>query len=64
MLPPLDLTLAPYTGWTRAHWTHLLTRITYGYVLAAEKQGTMARALYPDEWRRERAIVEECSLVR
>lgn len=51
MFPLLDLTLSPYTGWTRAHWEHLLARVTYGYVLAAEKQGTYARALYPDDRR-------------
>ncbi|MCC7160950.1 MAG: DUF2264 domain-containing protein [Anaerolineae bacterium] len=51
MLPPLDLALSPYTGWTRAHWEHVLARLTYGYVLAAEKQGTYARALYPDDRR-------------
>src|SRR5689334_14643710 len=51
MEPSLDFTLAPFTGWTRGHWEYLLARITYGYVLAAEKQGTMARALYPDDRR-------------
>lgn len=49
--PSLDFTLAPLTGWTRAHWEHVLARLTFGYVLAAEKQGCMARALYPDDRR-------------
>ncbi len=48
-LPPLDDTLSPYTGWTRAHWEAVLARLTYGYVLAAERQGSMARALFPDD---------------
>lgn len=51
MFPPLNPTLSPYTGWTRDHWVYLLARITYGYVLAADKQGTMARALYADDRR-------------
>lgn len=51
MFPPLDLILSPFTGWTRVHWEHVLARVTYGYVLAAEKQGTYARALYPDDRR-------------
>lgn len=51
MQPAFNHTLSPYTGWTRAHWEHLLARVTYGYVVAAEKQGTYARALYPDDRR-------------
>ena len=48
---PLDLTHSPFTGWTRAHWEAILARLTYGYALAAEKQGSYARALYPDDRR-------------
>jgi hypothetical protein len=48
-LPPLDFELSPFTGWTRDHWAHLLARLTYGYVLAAERQGTPARALFPGD---------------
>ncbi len=46
-----DFQLSPYTGWTRAHWERLLARLTYGYVLAAERQGSYARALYRDDRR-------------
>lgn len=49
--PPLDFTLSPYTGWTYAHWEHLLARATYGYVRAAEKRDSYARALFPDDRR-------------
>lgn len=48
---PLDFTRSPYTGWTRDHWSKLFARVTYGYVLAAERQGSMARALYPHDYR-------------
>jgi hypothetical protein len=48
---PFDFQRSPYTGWTRAHWEHIFARVTYGYVRAAEKQGTMARALYPHDYR-------------
>ena len=48
-LPPLNYTLSPYTGWTRKHWEVVLARLTYGYVLAAERQGSPARALFPDD---------------
>lgn len=48
---PFDFSLSPYTGWTRAHWEHLLARVTYGYVRAAENYGSYARALYPDDRR-------------
>jgi len=51
IFPPFDYTLSPYTGWTRAHWEAIFARMTYGYVLAAEKNGSMARALYPDDRR-------------
>jgi hypothetical protein len=47
----LDHTLSPYTGWTRAHWERILARLTYGYVHATDKQGSLARALYPDDRR-------------
>lgn len=46
-----DFTLSPYTGWTREHWKNILAELTYGYVLAAEKQGSYARALYGDDRR-------------
>lgn len=48
---PLNFELSPYTGWTREHWEHILARLTYGYVLAAEKNGSYARALYRDDRR-------------
>jgi hypothetical protein len=48
---PLDLERSPYTGWTRAHWQSILARVTYGYVRAADKQGSYARVLYPDDRR-------------
>src|SRR6187399_2454280 len=47
--PDFDYKLSPYTGWTRAHWKHMLARATFGYVLAAEKNGSPARALFPDD---------------
>ncbi len=50
-LPPLDHTLAPYTGWTRAHWVAVLARLTHGFVLAAERTSSPARALYRDDRR-------------
>src|SRR6185295_824366 len=50
-LPPLNFDRSPFTGWTRAHWEAIFARMTYGYVLAAEKYGSMARALYPDDRR-------------
>jgi len=46
-----DFQLSPFTGWTRAHWEHMLARATYGYVRAAEKNDSMARALYPNDRR-------------
>jgi hypothetical protein len=49
--PPLNHELSPYTGWTREHWEAIFARMTYGYVLAAERNGSMARALYPDDRR-------------
>lgn len=48
-LPALDYARSPYTGWTRAHWEAVLARLTYGFTLAAERQGSAARALFPDD---------------
>jgi len=48
-LPAFDYDLSPYTGWTRDHWEAVLARLTYGYVLAAERQGSPARALFPGD---------------
>lgn len=47
--PAPDFKKSPYTGWTRAHWEHMLARATYGYVLAGERNGSPARALFPDD---------------
>ncbi len=49
--PAFDHTLSPRTGWTRAHWVALLARMTDGYARAAERSGSAARALYPDDRR-------------
>ncbi|HUE98512.1 MAG TPA: DUF2264 domain-containing protein [Anaerolineales bacterium] len=49
--PDLDFDLSPYTGWTRAHWEHILARMTYGYTRIAEQSGSPARVLYPDDRR-------------
>ncbi len=49
--PPLDRTLSPYTGWTRAHWVALLGRLTHGFALAADRAGSPARVLYRDDRR-------------
>src|SRR5687767_13737386 len=49
--PALDYERSPFTGWTRAHWEAVFTRLTYGYVLASERSGSPARALYPDDRR-------------
>jgi hypothetical protein len=49
--PPLDFEHSRYTGWTRAHWTALLARLTAGYARAAARSGSPARALYPDDRR-------------
>ena len=49
--PALDFELSPFTGWTRAHWEHLLARMTYGYAKIAERSGSPARVLYPDDRR-------------
>jgi hypothetical protein len=49
--PELNFELSPYTGWTRAHWEAILARMTYGYWLAAERSGSAARVLYPDDRR-------------
>lgn len=48
-LPAYDYVRSPYTGWTRAHWEAVLARLTYGFILAAERQGSPARALFPDD---------------
>lgn len=49
--PALDFDLSPYTGWTRAHWEHILARMSYGYGRIAEASGSPARVLYPDDRR-------------
>ena len=49
--PAFDHTLSPLTGWTRDHWVALLARMTDGYARAAERSGSPARALYPDDRR-------------
>lgn len=49
--PALDFDLSPYTGWTRAHWEHILARVSYGYSRIAEGSGSPARVLYPDDRR-------------
>jgi hypothetical protein len=49
--PAFDLELSPYTGWTRAHWEYILARLSYGYANIAERAGSPARVLYPDDRR-------------
>ena len=49
--PDLDFDLSPHTGWTRAHWVHILARMTFGYAMIAERTGSPARVLYPDDRR-------------
>ncbi len=49
--PTFDFDLSPYTGWTRAHWEYILARMTYGYAKIAERSGSPARVLYPDDRR-------------
>jgi hypothetical protein len=49
--PVLDFELSPYTGWTRAHWEYILARMTQGYAKIAERSGSPARVLYPDDRR-------------
>ena len=49
--PDFDFERSPFTGWTRAHWEHILARITYGYAKAAERSGSPARVLFPDDRR-------------
>ncbi|HJR80427.1 MAG TPA: DUF2264 domain-containing protein [Anaerolineales bacterium] len=49
--PDFDYELSPYTGWTRAHWEYILARMTYGYARRAERYGSPARVLYPDDRR-------------
>jgi hypothetical protein len=51
IFPASDFDRSPYTGWTRAHWEHMLARMTYGYVKIAEQSGSPARVLYPDDRR-------------
>src|SRR5687767_4082672 len=51
MFLALDYDRSPYTGWTRAHWEHILARMTYGYARIAERSGSPARVLYPDDRR-------------
>ena len=48
-LPALDYARSPYTGWTRAHWEAVLARLTFGFALAADRQGSPARALFPND---------------
>ena len=49
--PALNFDLSPHTGWTRAHWVHILARMTFGYARIAERSGSPARVLYPDDRR-------------
>ena len=49
--PAFDFERSPYTGWTRAHWEYILARMTYGYAKIAERSGSPARVLYPDDRR-------------
>ena len=49
--PAFDFVRSPYTGWTRAHWEYIFVRMTYGYVKIAERSGSPARVLYPDDRR-------------
>jgi hypothetical protein len=51
IFPVLDFDRSPYTGWTRAHWEYILSRMTYGYAKIAERSGSPARVLYPDDRR-------------
>ncbi len=50
-LPPLDFEHSRHTGWTREHWVAVLARLTAGYARAAERGGSPARALFPDDRR-------------
>jgi hypothetical protein len=49
--PAFDFDVSPFTGWTRAHWEYVLARMTYGYSRIAERSGSPARVLYPDDRR-------------
>jgi hypothetical protein len=49
--PTLDFDRSTYTGWTRAHWEYILARMTHGYAKIAERSGSPARVLYPDDRR-------------
>ena len=51
MFPAPDFDRSPFTGWTRAHWEYILARMTYGYAKIAERSGSLARVLYPDDRR-------------
>lgn len=51
LFPAFDFDRSPYTGWTRAHWEHILARMTYGYAKIAQRSGSPARVLYPDDRR-------------
>jgi len=49
--PSFDYDLSPYTGWTRLHWEYIFARMTHGYAKIAERSGSAARVLYPDDRR-------------
>jgi hypothetical protein len=49
--PAFNFDISPYTGWTRAHWEYILARMSYGYAKIAERSGSPARVLYPDDRR-------------
>jgi hypothetical protein len=49
--PAFDFDLSPHTGWTRLNWEYIFARMTYGYVRIAERSGSPARVLYPDDRR-------------
>lgn len=49
--PAPNFDLSPYTGWTREHWVALLARLTHGFVRWAERNGSPARALFPEDLR-------------
>jgi hypothetical protein len=51
IFPAFDFDRSPYTGWTRVHWEYILARMTYGYAKIAERSGSPARVLYPDDRR-------------
>ena len=49
--PAFDFDRSPYTGWTREHWEYIFARMTYGYFKIAQRSGSPARVLYPDDRR-------------